>query len=208
MAAENNQKNVASSERVDEENWTFASDHAWRYFELHASQRMTVFNFFTVLAGFITAGIGVTFQGSQPFAAAGVALGMLLASLAFIFWKLDQRAAFFVKHAEAAQAIAERRLPEATRVFTNEPAILSEHRQRSSFFIKPWTFGSSFRLVFLVAAVIGVSASVFSGMRLAGVVHWDDRGVETRAGGAVLTVVGSIGPVAQGEPSAVDRTPK
>jgi hypothetical protein len=25
-------------------------DHAWRYFELHASQRMSLFNFFLVLA--------------------------------------------------------------------------------------------------------------------------------------------------------------
>ena len=75
-------------------------DHAWRYFELHANQRMTVFNFFLVLVGLVAAGIATSRQGAQTLALLGVFLGLLLAFFSFIFWKLDQRVCFLMKQAE------------------------------------------------------------------------------------------------------------
>jgi hypothetical protein len=81
-----------------------ALEHAWRYFELHANQRMTVFNFFLVLAGLAAAGLAAAVQGSPRFAVLGIVWGLLLALVSFVFWKLDQRASFFIKLAEAAIA--------------------------------------------------------------------------------------------------------
>ena len=37
----------------------------------------------------------------------GIALGIFLAAVAFTFWKLDQRTAFLIKHAEQALQEAE-----------------------------------------------------------------------------------------------------
>lgn len=52
-----------------------ARDHAWQYFALHASQRMSVFNFFAVFAGVLAAAIGAAFD---PLPLASFALGLLL----------------------------------------------------------------------------------------------------------------------------------
>jgi ABC-type amino acid transport system permease subunit len=54
-------------------------EHMWRYFELHANQRMTVFNFYLVLSGAIAAGLAATLQGSARLALVGIVLGALLA---------------------------------------------------------------------------------------------------------------------------------
>jgi hypothetical protein len=48
--------------------------HAWRYFELHANQRMSVFNFFLALSGVVSAGLAALVQGSAHL----IFLGILL----------------------------------------------------------------------------------------------------------------------------------
>ncbi|EKB9382313.1 TPA: hypothetical protein ACID37_006234 [Pseudomonas aeruginosa] len=55
-------------------------EHAWKYFELHAQQRMTVFNFFLAIAGLVAAGIGVGLQQGSHFS--------ILVSLLGFFWFL------------------------------------------------------------------------------------------------------------------------
>lgn len=156
------------------EDWRRAHDHAWRYFELHAGQRLTLFNFFTVLTGFATAGIAATLQGSARFSILGVALGALLVLLSFVFWKLDQRAAFLVKHAEAVQKLAEAELlPEAARLVATEPTAFAAAQSADARFRRVWTFGASFRLIFGAAALFGTVSAVLCGFRFAGVVDWN-----------------------------------
>lgn len=139
--------------------WSLVSDHAWRYFELHANQRMAVFNFFTVLSGAVVAGIAAT-QGAPRF---GVALGLALTILSFIFWKLDQRAAFLIKHADEVHVIAEAQLcPTATRLFTLEPAKQGTAHAHQNILQRPWTFGRSFRTTFFVMGLIGVGSTILS----------------------------------------------
>ena len=79
-------------------------NHAWRYFELHANQRIAVFNFFLVLSGLIAAGLAAAVQAAGLLLVVGAVLGLLLALVSFIFWKLDQRTSFLIKHAEQALA--------------------------------------------------------------------------------------------------------
>ncbi len=102
-------------------------DHAWRYFQLHAAQRMTVFNVFTLFAGLLIAGLSATIQKSEGLALIGIALGLLLTLLAFVFWKLDQRACFLVKLAEDAIAdVEDASLPSAARMLRNEQVALAK----------------------------------------------------------------------------------
>lgn len=97
--------------------------HAWRYFELHANQRMSVFNFVLALSGVASAGLAALLQGSSRLSFLGVLRGVLLALVAFVFWKLDQRVSFLIKHAEAALSELEHALPdERARLFLCEPA--------------------------------------------------------------------------------------
>ena len=113
-------------------------EHTWRYFELHAKQRVSVFNFFVVMSGALAAGIAASLQGSAKLAAIGVVLGLLLPLISFVFWKLDQRVSFLIKHAENALAEIECTLPtERARLFSLEPASTKEAKSKASF----WTAG-------------------------------------------------------------------
>ena len=78
-----------------------AVEHAWKYFELHSNQRITMFNYYLfIMAGLATA-IGVTLQTSKNFAYIGVLLCIIEVIVSIIFWKLDQRTSFLIKQSEA-----------------------------------------------------------------------------------------------------------
>jgi len=149
-------------------------EHAWRYFELHANQRMATFNFFLVASGAIAAGLATTLQGTQRVSSLGVALGILLMLVAFISWKLDQRVAFLVKHAERALSETEQAFPAdaAACLFKYEPHVTAQARNRSSFLTKHWTYGRSFRFVFWVVGLFGLGGAVLSCLKFAGVISW------------------------------------
>ena len=76
-------------------------DYSFRYFELHAKQRMSTFNFFIVLSAFLTTAFVATCQAdfSYPSMSFLISLNMML--VAIIFWKLDQRVRFLIQHAES-----------------------------------------------------------------------------------------------------------
>ena len=150
-----------------------AFDHAWRYFELHANQRMSVFNFFLVLGGLVAAGLAGIAQGPEKLAPVGAVLGLLLAVAAYIFWKLDQRVAFLIKYAEAALSELEKDLPTAaSKLFSNEPGLTRSEQSAGNRWNRLWTYGRSFRVMFWVVGLIGVVASVLCSLRLAGVLTW------------------------------------
>ena len=64
-------------------------DHAWNWFQYHAAQRLTAFNFFLVLVGFllVTYAQAVHYGWTQV----GCAIGILGALVALAFWALDVR---------------------------------------------------------------------------------------------------------------------
>ena len=151
-------------------------DHAWRYFEIHSNHRMSMFNFFTVLSGLTVAGIGATLQGTPKFSAIGVLLGIALALLSYVFWKLDQRSSFLVKHAECAQSRIEPDMfPEHARLFATEDKTMARANVGKSYFGQIWTFGRSLRWTFLAMGLVGIVSASLSAYRAAGYVDWAER---------------------------------
>lgn len=139
---------------------------------------MTLFNYFTVLAGLMSAGIASALQSDGAFAVLGAVLGILLALLSFVFWKLDQRVSFLIKHGEDILSQVETRtLPAPARIFTNEPTVSATAAARTTAIGRVWTFGSSFRLVFLAAGLIGVSCSGLAALKASGIVSIASRTV-------------------------------
>ncbi len=133
--------------------------HAWHYFELHAAQRLSLFNFFLVLSGVILAGLAACLQLSGSLRLLGTGLGVLLALVAFTFWKLDQRVSFLIKHAEDAIAGIERSFPlEIARVVLNERERAAAHNIGFGF-TRPWTYGSAFRFIFWTMGVVGIASA-------------------------------------------------
>lgn len=134
-------------------------EHAWRYFQLHAAQRITVFNYFLVATGLAFAGVATAVQANDWRVALAIPGGVLLAMTAFVCWKLDQRSAFLVKQAEAALAAAEREvLPPSGRLFAMGEAVDSKPRGH-------WTYGRTFRTVFLMVGIIGLASSAIAAAR-------------------------------------------
>lgn len=162
------QVNAAEVE-YDKSDYLEARAHAWKYFELHAAQRMTLFNFFSAFSGLILAGIGTTLQISSKYSFVTIALGLVLSLVSFVFWKLDQRVSFLVKHAEEVHVEIEALTRNHFKLFTNEPEKYQITLRSKGWLIKPWTYGQAFRLLFVTMAITGLITAVFSAARLAGV---------------------------------------
>src|SRR5688572_25472179 len=88
-----------------------AHEHAWRYFSLHAAQRISMFNFFLVVSASGVAGLSACLQIGGVFYLIGTGLGLILVLVSVIFAKLDQRTSFLVKLGESALVDIETSLP-------------------------------------------------------------------------------------------------
>jgi hypothetical protein len=133
-------------------------DHAWRYFSLHAEQRMTVFNFYVASAGLALTGLAWTLADGSTRWPLGAAAGVGAAALSFVFWRLDQRGSQLVKTAEDALVALEAGLPTAAAVTTTERSLATNAGWGA--LSTPWTFGRSFRLLFGVVSLLGIGGAV------------------------------------------------
>jgi hypothetical protein len=68
---------------------------SWNYFQQHAQQRLSLFNFFVVFASLMTTGLISTFQTKYEIHFIGIGVGLVLAFISFIFWKIDERNCHF-----------------------------------------------------------------------------------------------------------------
>lgn len=133
-----------------------AFDHAWRYFELHAQQRITVFNFFLAISGLVSAGVGVCLQQGTKFSILASLLGIFLALISFIFWKLDQRVSEMIKLAEGAICQVE------AAIAGSNILIFTKERQSSpaNSLFGIWTYGRCFRVSFLTVGIVGLAFAI------------------------------------------------
>ncbi|GHC52399.1 hypothetical protein GCM10007315_13600 [Gemmobacter tilapiae] len=120
-----------------------ALDHAWKYFHLHAQQRITVFNFYVVFSGLLITGIAKAFENFPMNSITTAALGLILAGLSFLFFKLDQRVSDLIKKAE--RVIATYEPVDAKLVSSTKDAAPNGH----------WTYGKVFRAMFSVMGALG-----------------------------------------------------
>ena len=71
-------------------------DLAWGYFQQHAQQRITLFNFFVIFSTVMTTGYISSINGSYPIM--GVVVSILEILLAILFLKIEQRNKFLIYH--------------------------------------------------------------------------------------------------------------
>lgn len=148
-------------------------EHAWRYFELHANQRIIIFNYFLVVSGALSAGLATALQGSQRFSSLGIMLGILLIVVSFVFWKLDQRVSYLIKHSESIITDLEQNLTiKKAHVFRLEPEKSKEVLNEGYWWSRHWTYGSSFRFVFITMALFGSAGMILSLLKFIGVISW------------------------------------
>ncbi|MFC1528517.1 hypothetical protein ACFL5B_01265 [Candidatus Latescibacterota bacterium] len=148
-------------------------EYAWNYFQLHANQRMTTFNFFVVIATLLSAGLAGTFKKDYEYEFIGVVLGLDMAIISFVFWKLDQRVRYLIKHAESALKEIERQSVIVTHQDVNQNVSLFSSEEKKTADIRsqhgwlPWRrhmsysecFGSVY-FVFGILGALGTAASI------------------------------------------------
>jgi hypothetical protein len=164
-----------------------ALDHAWSYFALHASQRITVFNYFVVFAGVLCTGMATAIQASPQLALVGSALGLLLIFLSYVFWKIDQRTAFLIKHAEDVIKQLE---PSTAPLFAGEEG--KTHVAKRD--MRMWTYGRAFRTIFAVMGTIGFAGAVLGDLRATGILDWGSVKVASTSQATPTGLTGSGGP--------------
>jgi hypothetical protein len=145
-----------------EANQQVSLDHSWRYFALHAEQRVSVFNHFVAFSSILATGLAVAVHESATLWHFGIVAGMLLVALSFVFWKLDERSSELVKLAEdtLSKAEAVSGIPQDQRVVTLERALrTNKNGWRLTI---PWTYGRSFRLLFSAMAIVGLGGAGYS----------------------------------------------
>lgn len=131
-----------------------AFDRAWRHFQLHAEQRIAVFNFFVASSGLLLTGLAYVLAGEQRLWPFGVAAGFMTFLLAIVFWKLDQRSSQLVRVSESEIEAIEAASSQRCGVFSSVallPTANSINAVRSV-----WTSGRSFRLLFFAVAMLGL----------------------------------------------------
>ena len=159
------------------ESWTLRDqrEYAWNYFELHARQRMSVFNYFVIIAALLTAGLAGSLSKDDGYHLISFVLSLSLIVISFVFWKLDQRVRYFIKHAEKALKILEKHwTDEDTNIdgnlalFSAEEESTGELRKqlRNKYRFQPWRWHMSyykcFCFVYFVFGVIGVLGMIMS----------------------------------------------
>lgn len=141
-------------------------DYAWSYFALHANQRMGSFNFFVVIAALLTTGLVGTLKSDFQQHVIGVPLGVGLSVIAFVFWKMDQRVQYLIKHAETALKAIEANWPADSGAPSVSLFRLEEEKTDSARKANPWpwqwhlSYANCFGAVYLIFGLLGLGGAL------------------------------------------------
>ena len=142
-------------------------DYAWSYFELHSGQRLKAFQFFISLATALVGALVVLAREDNANAWTA-SLGVVLAFLAFVFWKLDCRTRRLVKNAEDALKFLDGRhilpdldgAPHPLRIFARDD-YFTKKAPRYPLWSGHFSYSRCFEWVFIVSGIAGVVSAVW-----------------------------------------------
>lgn len=138
-------------------------DHAWRHFEFHAKQRLSLFNFCLIWAGLIIAAWSQAITDSEPQPIVAGALGVILAVSALVFWRMDQRNTFLTKMSESVLSAAEASAFEGGPVlFSTDNADAKLKKGLRFLFAPQWSHGQALRVLFVLMGVTGLMGTAFA----------------------------------------------
>jgi hypothetical protein len=135
----------SSGASVTKEEALMHRDYAWKYFSLHADQRLRTFNFFLAFSTLFLGGfVGLLKDYSEKKWIA--TLPLLLSILSFVFWKLDVRNRILVSNGESALKLIDESLELADidqrvhplKIFARDAEFMKENS-----FPKRWLVGAT-----------------------------------------------------------------
>lgn len=131
-------------------------EQAWKYFELHANQRMTLFNFYITISTALVAGIGVLLNFDKIPTILIITLGILMIVFSLVFWILDNRTRYFIHLAERIIREIEVDYPNKSfRIITIEDR---ESNEKPRFF----RYSFALRIVFVLFMILGLISVLYA----------------------------------------------
>ena len=135
------------------ENHKVANDIALKWFEIHAAQRLTMFNFFVVISGFCLAGYFTALDKGHGGAASIVALGLV--AICFCFRKIDERTSQLVKIGET---YLRNSLPALqAEIGIPDLNVVDKAEEKGAV----WSYTKSFRFLFVLFGIFGVVGVIY-----------------------------------------------
>jgi hypothetical protein len=147
---------------------TETRDYAWKYFALHADQRLRTFNFYLLIVTVVVGGLLAYLKdGRSP--AYVVAAGLILMVLSYIFCRLDGRARELIQNAEDVLKAVEEdipggQVPEKLRLFAGEEKKTEQLRTLRgwpgwnpvSWLRGHYSYYDCFKAAFLIFGLVGL----------------------------------------------------
>jgi hypothetical protein len=130
-----------------------ANDLAIERFKIHAAQRLTVFNFFLIIAGFCVGGFFTALQATNNLAASVIAIVLMVVS--YCFKQLDRRTAQLTKLAECYLEQSLAALGEQLNSEKINFVLLAEDKHGL------WSYRKTFNILFWLFGILGVLGAIF-----------------------------------------------
>ncbi|MCL2177128.1 MAG: hypothetical protein FWB72_04205 [Firmicutes bacterium] len=142
---------------------------AWKHFEFHAKQRLSLLQFYLIFTGVLATAI-VTIFSLGGLYSLGIFLGILMAVKSLLFYKLDHRNKLLTKVAETVIREFERKFDfsydnkylDKIKVFTKAQEIPTEPetKQVKNIFTFPYSHGRVYKIIFVIFGFLGVASFI------------------------------------------------
>ena len=141
-------------------------EYALRYFEIHANQRMSTFNFFIILDALLVTALATSFDNDFSYPGVAYVISISIVAISFIFWKLDQRVRYLITHSEKALSKLEEINTSKNQDFPN--LILEKNQQtlklnkKARFCIikAKMSYSQCFQAIYILFAIFGVGGLI------------------------------------------------
>ena len=148
---------------------TFREFH-WKYFSLHADQRLKTFNFFIVVSAIFIGAYMNMLDGAEENVLL-IIFPIIIALISFVFWKLDIRTKHMIKNAEKAIKSIDSKLLEE---YGDEYAYMNlfQHDDNIQAERKDYSYSKCFSFIFILIILLGISAATYYTIKFVDLPGW------------------------------------
>jgi hypothetical protein len=154
-------QSIPNRQNLTDKEWL---DLAWKYFQQHAQQRVSYFNFFVVFSTLLFGAYVATFNSTNSFPIIGCLIGGVQAFISYCFFRIELRNKFLTKLGEEAIKQIEVRYKETggLELFSKETSATATHSKSARLHNRMFSHGSTYRLLYWTFGLAGVLCGLLS----------------------------------------------
>ena len=140
----------------------------WNYFVIHGNQRLIHINYYIALSSALIV-LQLTIIGNAKYSGyISYLLGILESILSFIFYKIDERTKFLVKHAEDSIKIIEnyynicgcQELCDAFKIFTTEEIVTTKVKEGKNWLVNQYSHRVSYNFIMVLFSYFSIAIGI------------------------------------------------